>query len=100
MLITEDHIKLLKRMDFDWDDECEFGGVASDFKRPFGNSGVPQDVDEILGRPEETTTWDEAKQLSIPLAAIVNHVLRNADLDALVGQDLKLPWRAGRMVAA
>jgi len=49
--ITDNHLKLLKRMIVDWDD-CEFGAPCIDPKRPYGNSDVYQDMLEILGLKE------------------------------------------------
>lgn len=46
--ITEDHLKLLKRACWESNEECEFGSVALDCKRPFGNSDVYGDMHEIL----------------------------------------------------
>lgn len=46
--ITENHIKLLKRMYVDWDD-CEYGAPCINPKRPYGNSDVQTDIKEITG---------------------------------------------------
>ena len=46
--ITEDHIKLLQKAYFGWEN-CEFGAPAIDCKRPYGNSDVLGDIAEILG---------------------------------------------------
>lgn len=73
--ITQDHLALLAHMSFDWDDECEWGAVSSDPKRPFGNSGVERDVSEILGRE---VGYDEARRLTIELAAIVQRAISMA----------------------
>lgn len=43
-----DHLKLLRRMNVEWED-CEFGAPSIDCKRPYGNSGVYDDIAEILG---------------------------------------------------
>lgn len=75
MIITNDHLALLSRLTFDWDDECEWGAVSSDPKRPFGNSGVERDVSEILGRE---VTRSEARRLTIELAAIVERAVHAA----------------------
>lgn len=48
IVITKDHIKLLKRAYWRFDD-CEFGAPAMDCKRPYGNSSVEADIAEILG---------------------------------------------------
>lgn len=48
--ITEQHIKLLKRMYISWED-CEFGAPSVDCKRPYGNGDVYRDIAEIIGIP-------------------------------------------------
>jgi hypothetical protein len=50
--VTEEHLKLLRRANVDWED-CEFGAPAIDCKRPYGNSDVVADIGEILGYEEE-----------------------------------------------
>jgi len=50
--ITKDHIKLLKRMFIEWDGSCYEGAPGVDLKRPYGNSGVYEDICEILGLHE------------------------------------------------
>lgn len=47
-VVTEDHIKLLKRAQVSWIDE-EFGAPGIDPKKPYGNSDVTMDIAEILG---------------------------------------------------
>lgn len=46
--VTENHIKLLNRMRFNYNDYCEFGAPEVDPKRPYGNSDVYGDIGEIL----------------------------------------------------
>jgi len=46
--LTEDHLKLIKRMFIDWDDSAYEGAPAVGLKRPYGNSDVYFDVAEIL----------------------------------------------------
>lgn len=46
--ITEDHLKLARRMYVGWQD-CEFGAPEIDPKRPYGNSYVYGDIAEIVG---------------------------------------------------
>lgn len=48
--LTEDHLKLLRRMVVGWQD-CETGAPEIDPKRPYGNSDVSLDVAETLGWP-------------------------------------------------
>lgn len=50
--LTEQHLGLLKEANVRWD-ESEYGAPAIDSKRPYGNSGVLEDLAEILGVP-----WD------------------------------------------
>lgn len=45
--VTEDHIKLLKKMFVSWND-AEFGAPEIDPKRPYGNGDVFEDIAEIL----------------------------------------------------
>ncbi len=51
--ITDDHLKLLRRMHVGWQD-CEYGAPEIDPKRPYGNSAVEDDICEILGWPLES----------------------------------------------
>ena len=48
--LTEQHLALMKRMWVAWQD-CEFGAPEIDPKRPYGNSGILDDIAEILGVP-------------------------------------------------
>lgn len=56
--LTEQHLALMKRMWVGWQD-CEFGAPEIDPKRPYGNSGVLQDIAEILGISEPDYDNDE-----------------------------------------
>ncbi len=63
-LVTEDHIKLVEKFYVKWFD-CEYGAPCIDPKRPYGNSGVVNDIADILGWeiPEYgTPEWDEMSQ--------------------------------------
>lgn len=46
--ITEDHLKLSRRMNVDYNAYTEFGAPCIDPKRPYGNSSVIRDLIEIL----------------------------------------------------
>lgn len=59
--ITEDHLKLARRMYVEWDD-METGAPSVDPKRPYGNSDVPGDMHEILTGSE----WDWDAQEMMP----------------------------------
>lgn len=56
--ITEDHLKLLRRMYVSWQHNC-FGAPSIDCKRPYGNSYVYGDIAEILGIPMPDMESDE-----------------------------------------
>lgn len=48
--LTQDHLTLLQHAFVGWQD-CETGAPEIDPKRPYGNSDVPSDVAELLGKP-------------------------------------------------
>lgn len=60
--ITDDHIKLLKRMYVTWYD-CEYGAPCVDPKRPYGNSDVEGDICEILKWEDNDENLDKARDL-------------------------------------
>ena len=47
----EDHMKILAAAFFEnlRRDDCEYGGIGVNSKRPFGNSSVEFDIAEIIG---------------------------------------------------
>ena len=47
--VTEDHLKLVQRMYWQWDDHAYDGAPAVGLKRPYGNSDVMYDIAQILG---------------------------------------------------
>lgn len=48
-IVTGSHIALLKAAFIDHNEECEWGGLHIDFKRPFGNSDMVSDAARIIG---------------------------------------------------
>lgn len=48
MEITQEHLKLIERLNWNWTDS-EYGGLEIDPKKPFGNSYAEGDIAEILG---------------------------------------------------
>lgn len=58
-VITEDHVKLLQRLYFRWEDDAYDGAPAVDIKRPYGNSDVLGDVAEILEWELITDRWGD-----------------------------------------
>lgn len=64
--VTDDHLKLLERLQFTYEDYMEFGAPAVDPKRPYGNSGVYEDLGEILGwEPADEDRWGETSYSDI-----------------------------------
>ena len=62
--LTQQHLALLQRMNVGWQD-CEFGAPEIDPKRPYGNSGVLEDIAEILGEtPRGPATWGDEREFS------------------------------------
>lgn len=57
--LTEQHLKLIHRMNVGYDDYCEFGAPAIDPKRPYGNSSVYYDIGEILRIDPEGGTLED-----------------------------------------
>jgi hypothetical protein len=47
-VVTENHLKLVKRMNIGYDEYTEFGAPGVSPKRPYGNSDVYGDIAEIL----------------------------------------------------
>ena len=61
--LTENHIKLLRNMYFEYNEYSETGAPCADTKRPYGNSMVVHDVYEILyGKP----WWDGVNEDDMP----------------------------------
>lgn len=56
--ITEQHLKLIRAMQIDFDASIEFGAPAVDPKRPYGNSSVYVDMRKILGMPAPDDDMD------------------------------------------
>lgn len=57
-VVTNTHLQLLANCYVSWDD-CEFGAPCIDPKRPFGNSDVAQDYEDITGSPYDDRTYKE-----------------------------------------
>ena len=90
--VTDQHLKLIHKMEVRYDDECEFGAPAIDPKRPYGNSSVYHDIGEILGiEPETGDTYDpefsdsqreEMLKLHKETAIVLKILLRSGCLDS------------------
>lgn len=83
--LTEDHLRLLRRMYVGWDD-CEYGAPAIDCKRPYGNSDVDQDICEILGWAFDVDDGptreqqDHARSLHEEMQAVLQILVNGAQL--------------------
>lgn len=81
--ITEQHVRLLRRMYVGWED-CEFGAPAIDCKRPYGNGDVVEDMAEILGfevDEDEGVSREHEEYLTNlhrEMQTVIQIVLRNA----------------------
>jgi hypothetical protein len=87
--ITEEHLKLARRMCVGWDGG-EFGAPAIDCKRPYGNSDAYGDIAEILGMTapdrEEDEEWrdEEMKRMDAihkEMATVLQIGLRTGKFD-------------------
>jgi len=61
--LTENHIKLLRNMYFDYDEYTETGAPCADPKRPYGNSSVVYDVYEIIFEKNWEATDDDEDEM-------------------------------------
>lgn len=75
-LVTYDHIQLLSSSYVYWDD-CEFGAPGIDPKRPFGNSDVEKDYEDITGK---TFDYRVYKQLETCLQILLDNLSIHAGL--------------------
>lgn len=69
---TEDHITLLRRAYWRMS-EVEFGAPEIDGKRPYGNSDVEGDLEELLPHLSE----DDRLQMHNDLPAVLTWICRN-----------------------
>ncbi|QNJ55901.1 hypothetical protein SEA_RASPUTIA_11 [Microbacterium phage Rasputia] len=60
-ILTEDHLALLSQTYIDWEDYAYEGAPAVNIKRPYGNSGVIEDVAEILSGNRANEVTDDSK---------------------------------------
>lgn len=62
--VTEDHLKLLRRVYVNWWDPGEgyYGGAGVNAKRPYGNSYVGRDIAEILDAPDEDWVYEDGEK--------------------------------------
>lgn len=62
--VTEDHLKLLRRIWVGgWDDGEGYGGaVYISGKKPYGNSAVGRDIAEILEAPDEDWVCEDGEK--------------------------------------
>lgn len=75
MAPTADHLTLLAASEWDWND-CEFGAVSMDPKRPYGNSDVDTDLAELLPHLDQQDRIRVHCELPAVLAHITRHLGR------------------------
>jgi hypothetical protein len=104
--LTQEHMTLLKHMVVRWDDG-EFGAPCIDCKRPYGDSGVIEDMVEILGIEAERDDWTgypselvaRLTQLHAETETALQIVLRNitgrVPLGEYVADGYSEDWRPG-----
>lgn len=86
--VTDEHLKLARRMYIRYEDAIEFGGPAIDPKRPYGNGDVYRDMREILGYPDPDDDpdidGDEASMLRLhkEMATVLQIALRTGRFEA------------------
>ena len=78
-ILTEDHIKLARRMCVFWRDNAYLGAPAIDEKRPYGNSSITTDIAEIIGI-EFSVDGDGKKYLSEPQKACCLNLHREMEV--------------------
>lgn len=89
---TEEHLKLLRAVWWDWiDGDAEFQIVSMDPKRPFGDSDMVNNMAELL--PDSTE--DERLKFYHELPAVLRYVMMTYSLSA----DLRMPFEPGDRVA-
>lgn len=85
MIITQDHLKLLKNLYIEFYEDVNYGSISSDSKRPFGNSDVLYDIAEILEWEVDEELTDEqesrAAQLFADLAIVLQICLVNQSFE-------------------
>ena len=71
--VTEQHLKLMRRMNVRYENYREFGAPEIDPKRPYGNSSVYYDIGEILeikpesGDPEDPEYTEQQEEAMLKL---------------------------------
>jgi hypothetical protein len=76
-IIREEHLNLLKRSYWEWW-RCEFGSPAIDCKRPFGNSDVVADVNEILG---VEYSYEQCQELVKELVTVMQIIAKTLTIE-------------------
>ena len=90
--VTEDHLKLLPHLWFEYDNYTEFGAPIVDPKRPYGNSDVYGDIAEHLGIEGEEDHWGDVEfsreqkdymlRVHKEMVTVLNIIVRNGGVEA------------------
>ena len=84
--VTQDHLRLLRRMNASWWD-CEWGAPGIDPKRPYGNGDVVRDIGTILDWPFVETEDGLAIPPGMRVKALTIHREMETVLQILVAVD-------------
>jgi hypothetical protein len=83
-VLTEDHVKLLRRMRFQIYEDTDLVSVGADGKRPFGNGDWVEDIYEILDwKPEydadgfTAATVERAQRIMAQLPLALNQIVKD-----------------------
>ncbi len=76
-IVSEQHLKLLKRLNFMYDESCEFGAPAVDPKRPYGNGDVYGDMRKILGIGKQAYPEQELLLLHQQMTTVLRILAQN-----------------------
>lgn len=78
--VTENHIKLLKRMIVQWND-VEFGAPTIDPKRPYGNSDVINDIRKITKLKVKEFSDDDLVVLHAQMETVLQIAICNLSIN-------------------
>jgi hypothetical protein len=68
--VTEDHLKLIRRIYVNgWDPGEYYGAASISSKKPYGNSYVTRDIAEILDAPDEDWEYEDGERVGVTDAA-------------------------------
>ena len=93
--ITEDHLKLLRRVYVAWDFGEGDGAPAINSKKPYGNSYVERDIAEILDVPDEDWIYENGHKAYVTPEAGGGRLANGRS--RRVASQCPTGWRAGNV---